>query len=371
MKRIFSLALIAVMLLSLAACKKQEFDPMPYEMENPPASNDDTIKVETDYDVPYHEELTFDYDLTKYVTLPDYKNAAFEFDYLATDDASIENDIVYLKLSSAKCVKTEKAEVSEEGDLVTFTYTATNQKTGAKAIQGSGIEVLLGEEMFAPDFDQFLTGAKKGNAYKFTYTFPSEWAAKPSVAGQTLVVSVTIDSVKTVVLPDISAVLEEQEIETEAELKELLIKEREGTNTYNFIEKIIKDSAVITYPEKEYNFYLDQFESDVEARAKGYGTDRAGIISSEYGGSEEKFNEAKTAYANNKCKRSLVLYYLQDQYGFEVSKDTYNYCLAEYFALNGAEMGLESVDDAHTKMGQALANSIFTDLAANAAYNDR
>ena len=369
MKKLYALISVILIFISLCSCKDKGngFDPLPEEMENPPVK----VTASNDFEVPLPAEFTFDYNMEEYITLPDYKSADFKFNHLPTDNASIDKDIEYLKLNSASTKVTQVNRESAEGDMVIFDYTSVFESNEEPALSGNSISLVLGKDMFAPGFDDYLEGMKNGQSKIFNYTFPKSWTTDLSVAGKTLSFTVNVKYVNEILLTDLETVINEQNVKDETELRNLLAEQREETNRYNFFEEIIKQSTVVSYPEKEYAYCESIFEADVEARAKMQGITKEHIIVSEYNNSLESYEAAKKVYAEDKCKRAMVTYYLQDIYGFELTKEEYNLCVEEYFETNGGEMALNSVNEVHSNMGTSLANSLFADLAAQAAYNEK
>lgn len=372
MKRACALITAVMMLFCFTACKnnKTEYDTPPEGMDNPQKDDEITVKAENDFEVPLPEEFTFDYNMDEYITLPDYTSEDFKFNRLPLDDSALQKDIEFLKLESESAKVTQVNRESQTGDYLVFDYTSVFDN-GENALSGNNIGIVLGNDMFAPGFDDYVEGLKKDQSSVFKYTFPESWTTNIMAAGKTLTFTVKVKYVNEVILPELETVLSEQEIKDEAELMALLTEKREETNRYNFLEEIIKQSTVTAYPQKEYAYCESLFEADIEARARMQGITKEQVIASEYNNSTEKYEKAKKAYAENKCKRAMVAYYLRDKYGFELTKNEYNLCIEDYFNENGKEMGLKSVSEVHTNLGEAMANSLFSDLAAKAAYNEK
>lgn len=369
MKKISALILAVICVVTaFASCKKEE----PY---NPLANGPDTSKktdepvAAVDYDIPVVEGLIYDYDLTQYITLPDYTSPDFRYDRYATDEAGLERSLLYTKLLSESVKITKVDRAAQTGDMVVFNYTSTSIQTGENSISGKNVSIILGKEMFAPGFDHYIAGLSAGQSGKFNFTFPSGWTDISALTAKTLEIEVNVTRVNDVVLPSTDQVIEELGLENEEELYRMLKENIDNTNASNMLEAVIEASEVISYPERELNVHRSLFDINAETQAKAMSTTLEGLIATEYSGSMEKFNLAGKEYAEKECKRDLVVYLLQDMFGFELEREEYNLCLEEYFNEYNAEMGLESPEDAYNFMGQALANSMFDDMAAQALYS--
>lgn len=368
MKKLLALILASLcMVTALSSCKKEEeYNPL----ANASGTKEGTSEPEADidYDIPAIDGLTFDYDLTQYITLPDYTSPDFSYSRYADDEAGVERSLLYTKLYSPSVKITEVNREAQRGDMVVFDYTSTLDSTGESSIGSNNVTVILGEEMFAPGFDSYIEGLAKDRSKIFNFTFPSDWTEIASVSGKTLKMEVRIVRVNEVVLPSTEKITEEMEVANEAQLYELLKENIDKNNACNMLEAVIAESEVISYPEAELNAHMAVFDANIESRAKAMATTFDGIIATDYGGSTEKYNSEKRAYAETECKRDLVVYYLQDIFGFELDREEYNACVEEYFEEYGSDMGLKTVEDTHSFMGQAIANSLFDDMAAQALY---
>lgn len=375
MKRILSLLLILATLSAVfCACGEDKGE---REYDTPPegfttgGGNNDPETVTTDYDIPVTEGLDYDYDdLTAYITLPDYMSDSFVFSKLPVDDSGIESAIEYLKMYSPSAKLTDIDNAATDGNYVLFDYVAKSEKK-ENVLSGSDVALIIGKDLFAPGFDGFIKGAKKDQELIFSFTFPKGWTNVAGVEGMTLSFEVTVKAVKDAKLPELSTVIKEQGAANEAELRDLIVQDRESTNASALFEAVVAQSTVTEYPDKELQIYREIFQKNDEARAEMYGVTLDSLINTEYNGSKSDYEKAKTEYAREKCKRDLVAYWLQDKYSFELTKKEYNAILNEYFESEGAEMGFKSVEEAHENMGQALATAAFSDLAAKSAYADK
>ncbi|MBE6572932.1 MAG: hypothetical protein E7652_00895 [Ruminococcaceae bacterium] len=390
MKRIISIFLtILCLTASLVSCKDNhgksslDTDALPEnflketspsnDKKEPLSSNNekDMPKAETDYAIPYIEGLDYNYDLNKYITLPDYKSDSFKFDYTPTDNASIDLELERLSIGSRYAKLTEKSTGCENGDMVVFDYTSQYRDDNSNALSGKGISIRIGSEMFAPGFDSFIKGLSAGKSKTFSFTFPSDWTKSIAVAEETLEFNVTVLKVFSIVPADIDTVVEEHGAKSVDELREIIKDTIDKNNRYNFLQAIIAQSEVISYPQKEFEICKSLFDRDIEARAEINHTTVDGIIATDYSGDITKFEAERVTFAENKCKEDLVIFALQDIYPFELTVNEYNLILAEYHKENGSAMALSSIEEVHKNLGQALADSLFLDKAAELAYADR
>ena len=141
----------------------------------------------------------------KYVTtLGEYKSVAVTVE--PKEEVTQEDIDAYIdQILSAKTTYEEVDRAVEEGDQVNIDY--VGKKDGKEFEGGSsaegGYDLVIGSNSFIDGFEEGLIGAKKGDTLDLNLTFPETYSAT-ELAGQDVVFTVTVNTVKESVVPELT-----------------------------------------------------------------------------------------------------------------------------------------------------------------------
>jgi trigger factor len=136
-----------------------------------------------------------DVDVTKYITLVDYKNIDIPADEVAATDEEVEDDI-NSTLESNKYVSDDSTLSVADGDVVNIDYVGTinDEEFDGGNSNGEGYDLTIGSGTFVDDFEDQLIGAHPGDVVTVEVTFPDDYSSD-EVAGQDAVFTVTINGI--------------------------------------------------------------------------------------------------------------------------------------------------------------------------------
>lgn len=274
----------------------------------------------------------YDYDLSEYVTLGEYKGIEvppYDVEITAEDiDAEIET------ILAAAAYDEEITEGTvEKGDRINIDYVGTvdGEEFAGGSTNGNGTVIILGEAGYIEGFEAGLYGAAIGDTLVLDLRFPDNYH-NTDLAGKDCVFTVTVNSKLNSVKPDydlnfVRAHSECQSLnEYEQMIYEQLLGEAMDIAQYereNLIwNTIVADSEVIKYPEKEvkdvkksYSDYLDSMIA-----YSGYTKEQYLEIVDM---TEEEFDTELQNYAEEVVKNEMVLYAIARTEGIELTDEEY------------------------------------------------
>ena len=187
MKRTLTLGLVFVLMLSMTAgCSKKG--------KKTESASDKGYQIGTN-------KADLGFEPGDYVTLGDYKGlSSYDISYTASEE-EIQEKIDEIKEDNATYTDiTDRG--AENGDIVTFDYSA---KVGDKDVADcaeEGYEIELGNEEFNKEMEEQFVGKKASESFDVTVSMPED--LNEEYAGQEAVFHITIDSLQTKKLPEIT-----------------------------------------------------------------------------------------------------------------------------------------------------------------------
>jgi trigger factor len=268
-------------------------------------------------------KFSFIVPLAPEVELADYRSIRKDYDLPLVSDEDVEKVIRNLQRNYATAEPVERP--AEKGDLVylKISGTLTNPEEGedAEFIRETPLQVVAGEE--SPEtgnwpyegFSDEVIGASAEEEKQIDYTFPED-STYERLKGKSVRFDVTIQSVKSLILPDLDDEFAKTlgEFETFEDLTTTVRKQLEENNLHEYDDKYLGDlideiveQATIKYPphvlDHEVEHIIEalqqdlaQQKMDLETYLKTRQTDRETFIE----------DEAKPV-AKRRLERSLVL----------------------------------------------------------------
>ena len=255
MKRILSVVLVLVLLLSFAGCKQDK-----------------------------GREL-YNLNLEKYVTLGEYKGVKVDTksdDFKKLEDIIISNDIAnnnfYKVITKGKV---------ENGYTLNIDYEGKKDGVAFEGGTAKGQSLTIGSGQFIDGFEDGLIGKEIGSTVELDLTFPEDYGN--DLAGADVVFTVKINSARTTTALDPEVYYNELGYKTVEEYYEN-VKERATEET--IIEAVTKAATTKDYPETDleaiYKYYYDTTAANVKSQ---YGVSMADYFAA-IGQTEADFKEA-------------------------------------------------------------------------------
>jgi trigger factor len=135
------------------------------------------------------------------VKLGSYKNLGVKKEAIKVTDKEVEDEIKHLQEQMADQVVKDNGEVAE-GDTVLIDFAGYVDEKPLEGGNGSNYPLEIGSGQFIPGFETGLIGKTKGEKVTLKLKFPDNYTKE--LAGKNVKFDVTINEIKTRVIPDIN-----------------------------------------------------------------------------------------------------------------------------------------------------------------------
>lgn len=270
-----------------------------------------------------------DMDLSEYVKLGDYKNLEREEINVSVSDEEVEEQVEADVEATATTEEVTSGKV-KDGDTVNIDYEGKKDGEAFDGGTGTDYDLEIGSGTFIDGFEDGLIGKKVGSTVDLDLTFPDDYSSE-DLAGQDVVFTVTINSIKVETVPDYNDewVADNSDVKTteeyEAMVKEDLLEEKETTAKNDIItelwQQVIEDTEIIKYLEEEVNAYITELENQWQTMADTYGMELEDLWASYGLEDEEGYNEYNKGIAQDYVAEQMILYYIAEQEGLTYTDD--------------------------------------------------
>ncbi len=266
------------------------------------------------------------------ITVGEYKGLAIT----EVSQATVDEEIQEMLESNAELVEVQRA--AEDGDTVNIDYVGTKDGVAFDGGTATGSDLVLGSDSFIDGFEDGLIGAVAGEVRDLNLTFPENYS-NADLAGAAVVFTVTVNSVKETVLPELTDEFiaeKSTQHKTVAEYTEAL---REALNYQSFYEQITEQlmasSTVEKYNEavvlQEKQAQIDYYTSYATYYGSYYGLDELTSIQYFLGfETEEAFHEEMGEYAYEVVKNEMIVREIAKAEKIEVTDEIFDTKAAEY-----------------------------------------
>ena len=149
------------------------------------------------------EKLVYKITLTVFpeVVLGKYTNLAVKIKPVAVQDREVER-VVYdiLKL---RTIRAESKDPAKKGDRVEVDFSLMLNGTVIDGGKSENHPIILGDNKFAPGFEEAIVGMKAGETKKFSLSIPADYY-QTTIAGKELAVEVFLKKVENIQLPELN-----------------------------------------------------------------------------------------------------------------------------------------------------------------------
>lgn len=259
----------------------------------------------------------YNYDLTKYMTVADYKTVELDKSKVA-DDIQAEIDSVLNRYSEEK----ERDGASQEGDVITYNVNASVDGEANEDLTADGATYTVGTTK--TDFEEVNTvlssGLKKDDVRDVTVTVPEDYS-KEELRGKTVEFTIKVVGIKYTYTPE--------------ELSDAMVSESTGeryTTVADFkaylettvpqglaFEAVMENTKYTSYPEKEAEKYYDSYVMNYQNTATQYGMTLEQLASM-YGGASV-FYKSLADQAVKAVNREMLIYYIYRTENLKVTEE--------------------------------------------------
>ncbi len=246
-------------------------------------------------------EVVPDFELADYNSMSLTKNACE-----ATEE-EIDGELERLREGAARTKLLEEDRPARNGDLAVVDYSGTPPDGETiDDLDKEGVEIVLGEDRFLPEFEENILGKRAGEESRFSVSYPADFRISEA-AGRTVGFVLTVREIHERTLPGLDDdFARDFEVETLAELRERirerLVSRREREERERMkdqaLENLLESNRFDVPPsmlENRKKLLRARFESDMR---------RAGVESPEIGeDAEAKFAEK----ADESVRTTIIL----------------------------------------------------------------
>ena len=315
----------------------------------------------------------YDYDLSEYITLAEYKNLPVEVEEVVITEEDIQNEIMATVMYFAQ--ETEVNRVAAAGDTVKFSCTATLDGEELPEYSEDDGSLVLGFDTYGEEADDALTGLKAGDTAEAARTL-SSMVSDTELAGKTIQYTFTVTGVYETEEPAyndyfVKAYLGfDTTAEYEATLRETLTEVAEERQLTGKVAQtwtvVVDNTEVLQYPEKELNQIVEQLLAEVEAYTQSVGINFGEYTQLRYNMTEEEFRANASELAKAQIKEDMIVYAIARAEDLTISDEQYT----EYAEMYMTQMGFSSVEELEASYTrEAICEGILGDLVKECVAN--
>ena len=221
----------------------------------------------------------------------------------------------------------------KKGDTATIDFVG---KMNGKAFDGGSstdYPLEIGSNSFIEGFEDSIIGHKIGDTFDWNGKFPENYRSS-DLAGKDVTFTITVKSISKKNTPKLTDKLVKKvskKSKTVKEYKEEVKKSLEEDNekTYNDTlqqaawQKVLDNTKVKKYPEKDVKKIEDSLISQYKSVAKAYNMSYDDLIKQQMGTTVEKFEKQVTKAAKSSVKQTLVTKAIADKENIKLDDETY------------------------------------------------
>lgn len=206
------------------------------------------------------DEYNYD-DLSKYIDLGEYKGIKYEAEDITVTTHQVEARLDQA-LDEAKTQKKMTSGTVTEDCTANIDYVGSMNGVEFEGGAGEAYDLDIDNSSFIPGFAEALIGHSVGETFDIDVTFPEEYGSA-DLAGKPAVFKITVNYITKDIRPEYNdefvknnteySTTEEFEKSIRAELTAEMKKEAAANERSKVIDKIVNNSKVLEYPEKELN----------------------------------------------------------------------------------------------------------------------
>lgn len=286
----------------------------------------------------------YDYDLTEYISIPEYKNIEIPDIYYTASEQEIE-DNKYKKLAYFASEEIIEDGTAEKYDLVVADYICKidgiEYANLCSSVNESYRNFMVGINYFMiPEIDEAVLGMAPGETKKIEFVFPRPYYKDPSVSGLKAEFEITVEKIRRQNFPEFSdefvseyfgaedAESYTSEIKTQLEHDiETALEDYEADITWEYI---VSNAKLKKIPGKEFadmndyetSYYISLAKSENMSLSE-YAVEKLGYDS------VNDLYDAISEYSEDAVKNEMIIYIIARCENITVSEDEYNDALLD------------------------------------------
>ena len=301
----------------------------------------------------------YDFDLSKYITLGDYKGICYERLQDTVGEEELQNAInTDFKEHGYGTAQTLENGVIKSGDTVSLSYEGYLNGEKKSDISAENITITVGNGEYLEDFENGLADRNIGEEFSLQVSFPEDYI-KVAYAGKTVEYKVVIHSATRMAYPklddeiaaqisDFTDVQSYKEAKIES-LKKKKLEEENDRIEQEVWQKVVDAAEVKEYPKKQLETLADRCRQQFEQTAQNNQQTFSEYLK-DNNITNEEFELYAQSYAKRYCKDEMVMYAIARNENLQAS-DAEIESLALKYADN---YGYDSVKELYKAYDKAL-----------------
>ena len=293
----------------------------------------------------------------KYVTLGEYKGIAVSV--APKDEVSQEEIDTYIQtaVEGQTTYQDVTGRAIQEGDLVNIDYVG---KKDGEAFEGGsssegGYDLEIGSGSFIEGFEEGLIGSNVADTLDLNLTFPADYTSE-DLAGADVVFTVTVNSIKESVVPELTDELVptlSPESKTVAEYQQYvkeLLEEQAQTSFDQAVQTTAFQNAyaaaTVSEPTQELiDYYVEQTMVNADTYAGYYGLEREAFVTEQLQMTMEEFEAQAQEMALEASKQELVVRAIAKKEKLTVKSEDITAFAEENMAMYGYESAEAMIEE--------------------------
>lgn len=313
----------------------------------------------------------YDYaDLSEYLKLGKYKGIEYEEMDTQVSRTEIQQYIDEALLESAD-IEQKKEGIVKEDSMVNIDYVGSLNGVEFEGGSATDIMINIADSNFIPGFAEGIIGHKVGETFNINVTFPENYG-NDDLAGKDTVFNITINYIELEETPEYndSWVKKNTEFDNTVEYEKSVKKDIEDGKKRNAISnarqevlaKIMDDSEVISYPQKEYDNSYNRLVDTYKSYAEDNDIEFEEYLETEMGLTKKQFEKIAKETVDKAVKQELVLHSIARLEKIKITADEYKEYLNNFLKDAGYTEETYEEEYGYTIAEYAENNNLYTVL---------
>jgi len=317
----------------------------------------------------------YNYDLSEYLELANYKDLPVECAKAEVTDEELEFTILSTLSYYAK--NEEVSTPAVLGNYLCIDYTGTVDGKEFDGGSAKEYEFMLGTNDLFAEIDKALVGHVAGDTVTVELTLPEDYESEDDVAGKTAKYVINIHSVMKQVIPEytddfVRAYLKHDSIKDfENSLRESMLETKEKAQFQLIVSKtwasVIEKTNVKEYPKKEYDQFYNDMVSANKAYAEARGMAFSVFLDISFQMTEEEFYEYVDEEVKARMKEEMIIYAIARAENLTMTEEEYKNRATEYAKEYYGYESLKEFEEVYDK--EVIRQTLLSDMAHEVVAN--
>ena len=235
--------------------------------------------------------------MSKYMTLGDYKGLTVEYDLAEVTDEALEEQIKSMLIANSEKIALLEG-TAKNGDLVNINYVGYKDDVPFDGGTANSQNIRIGAGNYIPGFEEAIIGMAPGETKDANMTFPADYHSE-ELAGQDVVFAITLNYIYPEITDEVVASMENSKYGTKEEFmayaEEIVRNDAESSNSSNVtalaFEKILENAEYKNIPDSILQMQREDLEKRYASAIEGGGGDLDTVIKYIYGCSADELVE--------------------------------------------------------------------------------